>query len=375
MSDPIDAGYYEIDPAGDLMIKVYEYDFTTTNGRGSHLVVKTVLMKVSREVLMNNSIYFTKLLGGQFKEASSNLVELHEDTVQSIELWFRVLHGNIDDGSYLIERKEIWEAIWLTRKYFFHIEKLNAWFATYWSRLDKKQLEIDDHKELLYPAQAFDHPVAFSYITKTMAHTGTGHIEEHNPTRHWQLHVEGRVIQQLNAAKGSMRKEILKGLFDHLNNFCTTDCLVKEKSLWAYIEGVKTTGIWPLDSMHARSNESIVESPGFLRWKCDIPEGACTSCTSKLRGRHISETRTKIINYWDGLCLDCRDDSAPKTGDLDADYWMHNKLKRWDRGCRIKHERNTWYFSFMGRPEIMNSFKKEQQERKRKRERRSSGSD
>jgi hypothetical protein len=190
-----DVGYYEIDPAGDLTIKVFEYDFHTTDGQGSHPCAKTALMKVSREILMSNSIHFKTMLGGIFKEGSSNFVELHEDTIYSLELWFRVLHGNLVDDSYLVDREQIYEAMWLARKYFFHLEKLNGWFAIYWSRLDKKNLEMDDLKELLYPTHAFDHPMAFAYVTLTMAHTGTGHIEEQNPSRHRGLHVEGRVIR------------------------------------------------------------------------------------------------------------------------------------------------------------------------------------
>ncbi|KAH8790311.1 hypothetical protein BGZ57DRAFT_949622 [Hyaloscypha finlandica] len=363
MSDPIDAGYYEIDPAGDLTIKVIEYDSTTTDDRGPYHILKTALMKVSRQVLMNNSTALKTMLSGSFKEAGTNFIELNEDTVHSLELWFRVLHGNIGDGSYEIEREEIWNAIALSRKYFIHLEKLNPWFATYWTRLDKKNLEIDDLKELLYPAQALDHPAAFAYITKTLAHICAGHIEEENPSRHWQLHVEGRVIQQINAAKGSMRKEIIKALFAPLDESCR--CSVKEKSLWEYIEGVKMTKIWPLHTVHTRSNHTIIDSPGFVQWKCVIPEGACLSCTTKLRGAHISKIRSKILNYWEGLCLDCMSISTPKTGDIDKDYWMHNMNEEWGRGCRIQHKRNTWYFSFMGRPSIMSSFMWEQQQRKK----------
>jgi hypothetical protein len=179
------------------MIKVIEYDFTTADDRGPSHILKTALMKVSRHVLVNNSTTLKTMLSGCFKEAGSNFIELHEDTVHSLELWFRVLHGNIGDGSYEIERVEIWNAIQLSRKYFFHLEKLNTWFAVYWSRLVKKNLETDDLKELLYPSQALKHSVAFAYITKTLAHICTGHIEERNPSRHLQLHVEGRVIREL----------------------------------------------------------------------------------------------------------------------------------------------------------------------------------
>ena len=66
-----DAGFYEIDPAGDLTIMVCEYDFRTTDGRGSHLLVKTATMKVSRKVLMDNSDHFKKILSGDFQGGQS----------------------------------------------------------------------------------------------------------------------------------------------------------------------------------------------------------------------------------------------------------------------------------------------------------------
>jgi len=43
------------------------------------------------------------------------------------------------------------------------------------------------------------------------------------------------------------------------------------------------------------------------------------------------------------------DKSKPKTGDIDQDYWDHDKERNWDYGCRIRHGQPTWYFSFMGR--------------------------
>jgi hypothetical protein len=161
-----------------------------------------------------------------------------------------------------------------------------------------------------------------------------------------------------------MRKEIIKGLFAPLDGFCSTNCSMKEKSLWAYVEAVRTTNIWPLETMHKKSNKDIVDSPGFVNWTCTIPEGACMSCVEKLRGDHIKKTRIEILKYWHGLCLDCMDITSPKTGDLHTDYWIHGKEEQdYSENCRISHSRNTWYFSFMGRPEIMSSFLREQKER------------
>jgi DNA polymerase III delta prime subunit len=77
------------------------------------------------------------MLSGNFKEAANNLVELHEDTICSAELWFRTLHGNLADGSYLIQREDIYNAIAFSRTYFLHIEKLNEYLRR--TGLDSKR--------------------------------------------------------------------------------------------------------------------------------------------------------------------------------------------------------------------------------------------
>lgn len=182
------------------MIKVIEYNTDTTDGNGNHPVLKTATFKVSRQKLMDSSRHFRIMLSGSFQESSKSAVELHEDSVLSMELWFRALHpGSFNDESYTIPRKEIWEAIWVSRKYFFELESLEPWFAEYWSRLDKKNLDLKVLKELLLPCQAFDHPQAFAYVTNTLAHGCAGHIQELNPTEHLALHVEGRVIRKSKA--------------------------------------------------------------------------------------------------------------------------------------------------------------------------------
>lgn len=83
---------------------------------------------------------------------------------------------------------------------------------------------------------------------------------------------------------------------------------------------------------------------------------------NRLAGSVVHKTYSDILSYWEGLCLDCMDFSI---GDSDKDYWAHSSSDNWDRGCRLKHKRNTWYFSFMGRPEKMNVFAEKEAERRR----------
>lgn len=174
-----------------------------------------------------------------------------------------------------------------------------------------------------------------------------------------------RSADQINAAKGSMRSRILQALFNPTEpkKFCEKNCPARDHCITAYLEAVQATDIWPLHKQHTKSIQQIIDSPGFVAWKCRKPEGACTDCLGQLEGDHVDEIRGKTMTYWEGLCLDCMDLSQPKTTSLHDDYWSHNLFKEWSRGCRLKHTRNTWYHSFMGRPEIMDQYQKDQDER------------
>lgn len=76
-----------------------------------------------------------------------------------------------------------------------HLEKLEGWFQTYWSKLDKNRLNMDELEQLIYPFLRFDHAVAFAYITKRAALEAKGHFEEFNPTGYRGLHLQARVIR------------------------------------------------------------------------------------------------------------------------------------------------------------------------------------
>ncbi|CZS99179.1 hypothetical protein WAI453_008334 [Rhynchosporium graminicola] len=355
---------------GDLIIKVIEYDLEASNQDGDHLVLKTASFTVSHQKLLDNcdSAPFKAMQNGAFLEGRSSVIALHDDSVASIELWLRRFYDAFNNKSYEVPILEVWNAIGVGRKYLFHGEKLNEWFAAYYNRQNVRGLELDDLKEWLYPCKALDHPKGFAFVTKTLVYQGTGHIQEKNPSRYRELHVEGRVIQQLNAARGSMRKEIIKGLFNPLERFCGRKCAAQAKSVMAYLNALIRTGVWPIYDLQSKSNKAIIESPGFVNWTCTKPDDACMSCFFNLSGQNVTRTSGIVLGYWNGLCLDCMDISDPHSGDLDDDYWRHNDLMDWGDGCRLNHERNTWYFSFMGRSEIMSAFNTAQQDRKKARE-------
>jgi hypothetical protein len=161
-----------------------------------------------------------------------------------------------------------------------------------------------------------------------------------------------------------MRKEIIAALFDPLDELDKCTCDGSAAAIKEYLRGVRKTGIWPLKKERTMSNDDVMGSIGITHWKCEMPPKSCITCRRILGGMHIRQLQQDIRTYWHGLCLDCMDISNPRTGCIDSDYWLHNEDRKWDRDCDITHGRNTWYFSFMGRAEIMETRQREQKERK-----------
>lgn len=206
-----------------------------------------------------------------------------------------------------------------------------------------------------------------------------------------------QISDQINACKGSMRKEIDSSITAQIRSFkkpkppmvstsggyavsrnvvhsCINgellltswdfrqiSCACRPHALDNIIEAIDDTGIWPLHEKTRSINDILA---GLARFKYVPPPNACTKCSVNITFKALIRT---IKNYFDGLCLDCMDSSNPRTGTLATDYWLHNYERKWVANCRIKHDRNTWYFSYMGRPEQMEAHQREMQDRKNQR--------
>lgn len=152
----------------------------------------------------------------------------------------------------------------------------------------------------------------------------------------------------MNGARGSLRSKLLRGCFDPVSSFLKQSCACKEKSLFSYNMALSKTGLWPIHDQHKKSILDIINSPGFINFKCEIADGTCNICKLRLLSTDISSIlRTELISYFNGLCLDCM--KLTKTGDVHQDYWEHDIHQEWGTYCRVSHEQPTWYFSFMGR--------------------------
>lgn len=213
-----------IDKDGDLTVTVIEYDDRVVNGDGNRPVSRTMQFRVRREVLTTHSSHFAKMLRpGHWREAQKELIELKEDSVASMDIWFRVLHNT--GLVYDVPLEEMWRLVTACNKYFFDLSMLKPWFATWyekhgvnqyyenWAIRDKHSTDLLDPRYLLYPCWIFDHAKGFMRATHFLCYNSVGHITERNPTIHYDLRLEGRVIQQLNAAKGRLRTVIHNELF------------------------------------------------------------------------------------------------------------------------------------------------------------------
>jgi hypothetical protein len=156
----------------------------------------------------------------------------------------------------------------------------------------------------------------------------------------------------LNAARGSLRSKILRGLFEPISKFLAANCACKAESLLSYCTGISRSGIWS-DSHHKKSIREIIDHPSLVNFDCEIPPNACGGCKTRLAPVGIEKLRKEVKADFNGLCLDCMDRTKPKYGTTDRDYWEHDRIQDWSRGCRFRHGQTTWYFSYMGRREDM----------------------
>ncbi|TVY32541.1 hypothetical protein LOCC1_G008768 [Lachnellula occidentalis] len=349
-----------IDPNGDLDLRLYTTKDATGHQFNSASNGRPIVgkihgqFKVSRKVMVDSSSYFKAMLSSNWAESRQSVVDIECERPTSAELWYRVFHKSlVPDSLYDIPIDMIGNVIQYgglvqeVKGSDADLEELREWFKKCLERLDLPKITTDELKMLLYPCYAFNHAQGFATVTKRLAYEMSGHVTEISTTEDRSIHLDGNVIGSVNGAKGSLRSRLIRGLFEPMDRFLDARCACKEKSLFAYCQGIRKTGIWPLQDLHKKSVQDILDSPGFVKFDIKIPDGACFTCISKLSLTTIAKVRADVSKDFDGLCLDCI--NMTKTGDVDNDYWAHDRMKHWGKSCRINHGQPSWYFSFVGR--------------------------
>ncbi|KAK5124014.1 hypothetical protein LTR85_002211 [Meristemomyces frigidus] len=361
--------YYTIVEEHDLVIRLIEHeDITRTEGDDTVTESKPSKVhefKVKRDALLSSGPYFRKLLSdGSFKEASQDTVDLHEDSAKGMTIWFKILHGSVDDTTYQASIDDLWHLLATAHKYGFDpkSEAAVGWFGKWYdvqTRNHERSFDYKEHAQLLFPCYTFDHAQGFRAATKYLVYRATGHIVERRPLgfQYEHLRLDQNILQQLNAAKGRLKTILHRNLYNPIDDLLKrARCRCKANVLYAFEQGLANTGAWPLET--AFLNNSVERVLKFL----DNFPGPHTFIPQTCGARYCSfdfayvvgNARMECKRYFDGLCLDCMNASNPKLNDADEDYWKHSKLGvHWDQGCRIRHQQPSWYFSFLGRRQKM----------------------
>ncbi|OJJ66348.1 hypothetical protein ASPBRDRAFT_665892 [Aspergillus brasiliensis CBS 101740] len=283
-------------------------------------LTKSVLFKVQRGNLVDNSEYFRAMLRrGRWLESDTQKITLEEDNCTGMEVLLRSLHGTLEHMSLdSVTIAGTWHVIMSCDKYNVDQKRLSAWFKNWWKHESQKPVNKIRYarfaREVMYPCFVFDYAPGFQEVTKRLVYESIGHITENNPTDIRQMHLPPRVIQQVNAARGRLRTILHRELYDKLGQIVKTGkCSCKELTTFEYLRELGRIQVWPLeDSMR---NQSVQDMLGKL------------SLFTANNMRSYTNPKTGKVETRD----------LRSGGDRDDDYWMHNEMQQWDAGCRVKH--------------------------------------
>jgi hypothetical protein len=196
----------DIDPAGDLTLRVYYGGISELNTfigtEGTRTIGKiTGIFKVNRQVLRDNSAFFRSDFSVDWSASGQEVFDLGEEHVVALGIWLRVVHKTLVDGNYTVDLIHVWHVIELGRKYLFEGEKLNEWFEKW---MEKKGgdgalgFQLDELRQLVYPCYQLQNAQGFADVTRRLAYETEGHVSEYTPRGYHHLHVHPRVISKLH---------------------------------------------------------------------------------------------------------------------------------------------------------------------------------
>ncbi|KAL9085962.1 MAG: hypothetical protein Q9165_007324 [Trypethelium subeluteriae] len=297
----------------DLTLRIIEYDSATAGP--NKLVRSTVDFQVKRDLVSKPA--FSKVLAnmlnpsGNFAEATQTIVELKDQSCRAIEPFLREVHLKKDHDIKNVDLVMVWLVLHVADFFGFSLEPLRDWFDKCFKSNVFWATSSDYAREIIYPAYMFDHAAAFNTATDFLVYEGE---------------------EQLNAAKGRVRTILHDGLFGACQSLLDQSCPCKEKVFFGYFKEMYDLEVLPFETTFKGTSVSdIIWRAKQFKWS--PPQGSCSSCRRDYQ--HLIEAATmKATRYFDGL---------------HSDYWMHNELKGWDKGCRVRHGEPSWYFPFMGR--------------------------
>ncbi|KAI0477008.1 hypothetical protein F4859DRAFT_521578 [Xylaria cf. heliscus] len=405
---------------GDLRLLVKERHYEQgVSQDGRRPLKKTATILVSRACLRHYTSLLDTNAANRGKQEGAYLV-IDNESVTAVKVWMDALHRTTPNNGD-IDIRDVWWAIHFGNKYLLNRKQgpeldndndeddlkpskdmslLAGWFTRYYTGNVKyfEEKGVDGKLRafsVLAPAYWFDCPQIFHSVTKYIAYNTAGQIENGNPTGNYDPYMRGvpdRVISQLSAARGSQRTRLEKWL-PVVSAPCPGhkgECL--DVMTFSHKSSLLDTGIKSLFSLADRTrtlNELLdnLDEYTFVLTKVSPrgPDGRvqrvdpawstalCKTCVPNLNytahelESEVLSASDRVRKNFDGLCLDCM--HKFKTGDDDSDYFAHDKPGNHDRGCRVRHGQPTWYFSYMGRKELMLRHQDKQAEERKKRRR------
>ena len=168
------------------------------------------------------------------------------------------------------------------------------------------------------------------------------------------------IAEQLNAARGRLKTIVFNPLYAPIKTVLQVNTRCCDRTQGDYQRALIATKAWPLEELGQKNSmQRLLNRLGSFQYNAS--EMGCMKCKQD----YMAVVRGVVRNaqgYFDGLCLDCMNASKAKTETSDTDYWEHSRLTEdeYIRGCRVRrHKQPTWYFSFMGRREERDRFRKD----------------
>ncbi|RYC59811.1 hypothetical protein CHU98_g6385 [Xylaria longipes] len=375
---------------GDLVLLVKERNYEQGVSQDDRRPLKkTTAITVSRACVQRYTSLLDTNAVNHGKQEGAYLV-INDESVTAVRVWMDVLHRTTpQDGD--IDIRDVWWAIHFGNKYLLDRKRgaelenendeddlkpskdmslLAGWFTRYYTRREKYFQETGADGKLklfsvLAPAYWFDCPQIFHGATRYIAYNTTGPIENHNPTKNYDQYMRGvpdRVLCECLDVmtffhKRSLLDTGIKSLFSLADRKRTLNALLDDLDKYKFV----------LTKISRQFSWERID-PSWSTALCQTCEHYLDDAAEGLAAEVLSAS-SRVRKNFDGLCLDCM--HKFKTGNDDSDYFAHDKHGDHDRGCRVRHGQPTWYFSYMGRKELMLRHQDERaaERKRRKRER------
>ncbi|RDL40872.1 uncharacterized protein BP5553_00851 [Venustampulla echinocandica] len=326
--------FITIHPDADLEVRLYTTKDDNANttfkeaGKGDKMIRGRIVatLNVSRKVLIENSSTLKAMLSSSFKSR-----------IKISSIWRTTV--------YALSVPEIYAVIERSHYYFFHLEKLEHWFAK-WFVVNKAKIKqmgvnkitpirgMNELELLVYPCRQFDFASGFIMITRRLAYANKGHISlyNHNPkSRHLQL--SPRIVGGINGARANLAHKIHEGAWPLMSKIRGVDQMSVSEILYA-----------------------------LLDFDYEAPDDACSYCSRDFLD-DVMKVRDDVKELFGGLCLDCI--KSPMRKDKAPLLYGEDRRRIWDKGCRERHSQPTWWFSWLSSDQFADVHDRERDERKR----------